>query len=309
MRICWVAMGVLMALAAAEPGIAAQCASVGFSPSNVSLPNYDPIAGSAVQGNFTATITRTDPSTTAVRMIFMDSDDSASMPLRLGVVGTTPGPRYDILDGSGAKVAFPLNTDVTTKRSVKVSLPAGSSGDLVSANYRVDVLANTVGKDFQNGTYGEPLTYSIQCFQGTTSQSTDTQVTAPTLSMVIPNLVTLTTGGPQTLDFQNFTSLAQQLNVGVKSTGPINIDLRTANQRKMILAGAPAPAPLNSYIAYSINLNGRSVTQDPYIVLNAPRTGVAGKAWPLKLSLPSQPSGKIAGAYNDTITLTVTPGN
>jgi spore coat protein U-like protein len=119
----------------------------------------------------------------------------------------------------------------------------------------------------------------------------------------------MTTASPQTLDFENFTALSQQLNVGLRSTGPIDVQLTTQNQRKMILAGAPSPAPLNSYIAYRITLNGRSVATDPYVLTGAPRVGVAGKSWPLVLSLPAPPSGKVAGSYSDTITLTVTPGS
>lgn len=308
MRICRVIAGAA-AMAAAGPALGAQCATVAFSPGNIALPYYDPISGGEIQASFTATIVRSSSTSTSVRLIFADSDNSGT-PLRLGSLGPgLLGPAYNILDPGGIAVAFPLNSNITTKRNPTIALASGPLGDIVSQNYLVDVLANTANQDYRNGTYGETLTYSVQCFQGATSQGTDTRVSGPSLSVTIPNLVSMTTASPQTLDFQDFTALTQQLNVGLKSTGPIDIVLTTANQRKMVLAGAPSPAPLNSYISYRITLNGRSVTADPYILAGAPRIGVAGKNWPLVLSLPSQPSGKLAGSYSDTITLTVTPGS
>lgn len=309
MRICWITAGAVAALAAAEPAFGAQCATVTFSPGNVTLPNYDPIAGSEIQASFTATITRVSPATTKVRLIFVDSDTGAGTIPRIGAIGTQLGPAYNILDPGGNIAAFSLNSDVTLKRNPTISLPVGPSGDSVSVSYLVDVLSNSLVRDYRNGNYGETLTYSIQCFQGLISQGSDTQLSGPNLSVTVPNLVSMTTASPQTLDFQNFTMLTQQLNVGLKSTGPVDVELITENQRRMVLVGAPSPAPLNSYIAYRITLNGRSITTDPYVLTNAPRIGGAGRAWPLLLSLPSQPSGKVAGSYSDTITLTITPGS
>jgi len=163
----------------------------------------------------------------------------------------------------------------------------------------------------RNGSYGESLGYSVACFQNNAHkiQGSDGPLTGPALSLTIPNLVSLTTASAATLDFQNFTTLVQQLNVGVKSTGPINVDLHTDNHMKMIRTGAPSPVADNSYIGYTMSLNGQAISTDPYLLSNAPRAGVGGTSWPLKLTLPSQPSGKVAGSYSDIITLTLTPGS
>ncbi|MGE5564293.1 MAG: hypothetical protein ACM3ZV_13450 [Bacillota bacterium] len=306
MRRYALAAAALASLVAAQPAFAGQCATVTFSPGNVTLPDYDPIAGGSVQASFTATVVRNSPLTTSVRLIFLDSTNT--LPVRLGVVGTGKGPLYQILDGGGVAVVFPLGTGIST-RIPKISLPIGPSGDAVSVNYLVNILANTANRDFTDGSYGENLAYSVECFQGLLLQGIDMEVSGPSLSVTIPNRVSMTTASPQTLDFQSFTTLRQQLNVGLKSTGPINVQLTTQNQRRMVLAGAPSPTPSNSYIAYSIALNGHAITTDPYILTNAPRAGVAGRSWPLVLSLARPPSGKIAGSYSDTITLTVTPGD
>lgn len=303
MRFWTMGAGAMCLLIAAQPAIAGECASVTFSPGTVTLPSYDPIGGGAVQSGFTATINRTKPTTRSVRLIFNDNSYATPVKFHGG------GPIYEILDSGGSNVAFPKNVNVKTATNALVSIPDGSAGDSVQAAFTANVPVNS-GNDFSNGIYGTNLLYGIECFTADNSYNgSDVQVTGPALSVTIPNLVSLITASPQTLDFENFTTLTQQLNVGLKSTGPINVDLRTENGRKLVRVGAPIPAPKTSYIDYSIKLNGRSVTTDPYLLSNAPRAGVTGTQWPLQLSLPAQPTAKAAGSYADTITLTLTPGS
>jgi hypothetical protein len=308
MKFWSISAGALLGLCGAQPALAAECASVTFSPGTVTLPSYDPIAGGAVQSSFTATINRVKPSTASVRLIFNDISYATPVKFHSDLAGG--GPFYQILDSGGINVAFPRNVNVKTTTNPLIPTPSGPPGDSVSVSYLVNALANSDGRDLRNGAYGTNLSYSIECFDGGNSYfGSDLVVPGPSLAVTIPNLVSLTTASPQTLDFENFTTLTQQLNVGLKSTGPINVDLRTDNGRRLVRLGSPNPAPKNSYIAYSIRLNGRAVTSDPYILTNAPRAGVGGTQWPLQLILAAQPSGKLAGTYADMITLTLTPGS
>lgn len=308
MRFWAISAGAILVLGGAQPALAAECASVTFSPGAVTLPSYDPIAGGAVQTSFTATINRSKPATASVRLIFNDNSYATPVKLHSDIAGA--GPLYEILDQGGVNVAFPRNVGVKAATNPLIPIPTGASGDSVSVPYLVNLPANSDRRDLRNGAYGTNITYSVECFDGSNSYfGSDTLGAAPALSVTVPNLVSLTTASPQTLDFENFTTLTQQLNVGLKSTGPINVDLRTDNGRKLVRLGSPNPAPKNSYIAYSIKLNGRSVSSDPYILTNAPRAGVAGTQWPLQLTLAAPPSGKLAGTYADMITLTLTPGS
>ena len=76
----------------------------------------------------------------------------------------------------------------------------------------------------------------------------------------------------------------------------------------MVLAGAVSPYPTHSVIPYTMTLNGDAIANGTSLT-NRPRAGVAGSNWPLVLTLPEGlPSGKLAGSYADTITLTLTPG-
>jgi hypothetical protein len=130
----------------------------------------------------------------------------------------------------------------------------------------------------------------------------------PTISLSIPKLVSITTASPATINFGSFTTATQSLNVGVKSTSSVNVSVTTSNADKMVLAGAVTPYPTNSVIPYTMTLNGNTVANGSSLT-NRPRAGVARTNWPLILSLTGGlPSGKLAGSYSDTITLTLTPG-
>ncbi len=306
--------GAFLALNAADVVLAAQCATVSFSPGNVSVPGWNPITPGSQQASFTMTLTRVSTTTNAIRIIFTDSND-ASQPVKLGTNGTASGPQYQVLDPSGNNVVYPVNTSITSvKPTPLVQYQSKSSNNTVSVAFRVYVPANTPGTDFSNGTYGETINYVIQCTNsGNNTNPIDGPTFGPALSLTIPNLVSLTTASAATLDFQNFTSLKQQLNVGLKSTGPVNVAIDSTNKLKMVRAGAASPYADNSTIAYQMSLQigtgVNNITVLPTTLTNQARAGVAGTMWQLVLSLTATPSGKIAGSYSDTITLTLTPGS
>jgi len=302
--------GALLAAAAANPALAAQCATVSFSPGSVSVPGWNPITPGAQQASFTMMLTRVNTATTGIRIIFTDSNDS-SQPVKLGTSGTASGPQYQVLDPSGNNIVYPLNTSISAvKPTPLVEYLNKNSNNTVSVSLRVYVPSNTPGTDFGNGTYGETLSYIIQCTNsGNNNNPIDGPTSGPAVSLTIPNLVSLTTASAATLDFQNFTSLTQSLNVGLKSTGPVNVAIDSTNKLLMVRAGAASPYPDNSTIAYLMSLRSTNIPSLPAMLTNQPRAGVAGTTWPLVLSLPSTPSGKIAGSYSDTITLTLTPGS
>jgi hypothetical protein len=310
MRIWGMFGGALIALAAADPALAAQCATVSFSPGTVNVPGWNPISPGAQQATFTMTVTRLSTATTGVRLMFLDSNDQ-SQPEYLGYNGTQRGPQYQVLDASGMNVLYPVGSSVTSLRGQPAFTWLNkNSNNTVSASFRVYVPANTPGTDFTNGTYGETLNYAIQCLNnGNVSNVVDGPVSGPALSLTIPNLVSLTTASAATMDFQNFTSLTQQLNVGLKSTGPVSVAISSTNNLKMVRVGASSPYPDNSTIPYLMSLLSQTITTLPATLTNQPRAGVGGTTWPLILSLPATPSGKVAGSYSDTITLVLTPSS
>ncbi|ANI79509.1 hypothetical protein [Sphingobium sp. EP60837] len=289
--------GVALAFGIAQPAMAANCATVSFSPFN-SSSQFDPINGNYPGQTITATVTRLDSNADSARLILLDNDAGA---LKL----SQNGPIYNITTG-GNQAVYEAHHLVQNNEGALILFASSNT-----ANFTFTIPNTT--SDFTGGTaYSEPLTYSISCFKNTTgngnSQSSNLEVTAFNASVTIAKIVSITTAGPQTINFGNFTTTSQQLQVGVKSTSSINVNVQTANTNQMVLAGAVSPYPANSSIPYTMTLNGTTVSNGTSLT-NQTRAGVAGMNWPLILNLTGGlPSGKIAGTYSDTITLTLTPG-
>ena len=295
--------GVALAFGVAQPAMANSCATVSFTVP--SLPQFDPINGGYSPQTITANVTRNDNKADLVRLVLIDADSATTLRLQQS------GPIYDIASG-GTSILHASPYSIGSNDGATVNL-SGNSGN-VSLTFSIQNLTNT-STDFIGGTtYTEPLKYSVQCYNTNgASGKTDTlgkdeNISAFTAAVTIAKIVSITTAGPQTIDFGNFTMTQQQLQVGVKSTSSINVGVTTLKNNQMGLAGAGNSPPTNSAIPYTMTLNGTTVANNTNLT-NQTRAGVAGMNWPLVLTLTGGlPSGKIAGSYSDTITLTLTPG-
>lgn len=275
---------------------AATCGNVSFSPASTSFTDWNPIAPAQKTATFTATISAIPSSARTVRIIFLDNE--ATSPTRFG----TAGPQYGITNGA---TTFSSPSSGTPALANQFSLTSGS----VAPSFTIAVPANPGVTDWVGGTaYSEALRYTIQCFNnGGANVATDTLQAGPTISLTIPKLVSITTGSPATINFGSFSVATQTLQVGLKSTSSVNVGVSTSNANKLLLSGAGTPDTINS-INYSMTLNGDAIANGSSLT-NRPRAGVAGTNWPLVLTLTDGiPSGKLAGTYSDTITLTLTPG-
>ena len=106
------------ALLSTQSAHAANCATLSVSPAAPSIPTWNPLNPAAQEANFTATITRVSSSTKAIRLIFLDANSSAA-PTR---VGTTSGPRYDIVNVKDLAAAFPQGGDIDLAALKKAQL-------------------------------------------------------------------------------------------------------------------------------------------------------------------------------------------
>jgi len=278
---------------------AANCAStVSFSPTTVSFgQTWDPmITPSAKTLSLSATFSNFAAGTKDVKLILLDNDSGS--PLRLGAAG----PKYTVTAGA-TTYAFASGTSVTGQPATN------ASGSSVTFNLTVTIPANTSPvEDFVGGqAFSESLKFTLQCLKNNGDEAgINSLQSGPTIDITIPRLVSLTTASPQAINFGSFTTTTQTLQVGLKSTSSVNVVVTSGNQ--MVLAGAQQPYPANSVIPYTMTFNGVSIANGSSLT-NQPRVGVAGTNWPLVLSLTGGlPTGKLAGSYSDTITLTLTPG-
>lgn len=282
-----------------SPVLAANCATVTFT--TPTFPAFDPINGNYTAPAITATVTRINTNAKSVKLILLDTQTG---PLLIG----SAGPIYSVTSG-GNNITYQTGTDVTAVTGAPVNTPTGSA---VTASLTLTI-PNTA-QDFVGGTtFVENLRYSVQCFNnpnlGNGSVGTpDTGLSAFSISVPILSQVSITTAGPQTINFGSFTTTSQTLQVGVKSTSSINVAISTTNVGQMVLAGAVSPFPTNSTIPYTMTYAGTSIASGGSL-LNQTRAGVVGANRALALTLTGGlPSGKLAGSYSDTITLTLTPG-
>lgn len=298
--------------AALANGTAEACANVTFSMNPVNFTAWNPINPGQQSVAVTATINRNitsgNPnSPRSYRIILIDNTGEASP-----VIGST-GPTYQVLSGA-SNILFKTGTVVTALSLAAVpttNLGNGSGGDSVTQPLSFVVPANA-GTDYIGGTvYIENLSYAVQCYTNTNGGGTTTTggpSAANTVNLTIPKLVSITTGSPATINFGSFSTTTQTLQVGLKSTSSVNVTVATSNVNQMVLAGSVTPYPSNSVIPYTMTLDGVTVANGSSLS-NRPRATVAGTNWPLILTLTGGvPSGKLAGSYSDTITLTLTPG-
>jgi hypothetical protein len=293
-------------------GVANACGtgdvSVSFSSVTTPSPAWNPLPGGAAStATFSVTVTRTSSGNVdSARLVLRDANTGS--PLRLG----SSGPIYNIgLSSSPATaVVFPSGA-LATSASNYLSFALPNSNSSVKQDLTVTIPFNTAGEDFVGGAvFTEQLTYSIQCYKSngqTTGGGLTGNAASPTLT--IPKVLSVITAGPQTIDFGTFTQTQQTLNISLRSTSSVNAGISTSNGNVMVRQGAVTPYPANESIPYSMAFNGVSVPAAGLSGQNYSRATVGGAAWPLILNLPSLPSGKLAGLYQDVITLTLTAGN
>nr|WP_166180432.1 hypothetical protein [Altererythrobacter segetis] len=280
----------------AEPALAANCANVSFSPGAPATITYDPIkATQSATTTFTATLSGFASNDKKYILILTDADTGT--PLRIG----TTGPIYTITSGA-TTVSFPKNTTAVS------SGVAQSDKAVTSPSFTVALPVNSSGQDFVGGTQcTENLGYSLQCFFANGNSSGADTGSAVSLTTSIASVLSIVTASPQTLNFGNFTTTSQTLQVSLKSTSTMSVSVSTVNGSQMVLNGAVSPFPTNSTIPYTMTFAGSAITAGSPQTVS--RAGVGGNTFAFALTLPGGvPSGKLPGTYADVITLTIVPG-
>ncbi len=294
-------LGVLAgAFLGAAPAWAANCAAITVATSPPTIA-FDPIkATGPVTATFTITVGAkvSNPDVSAI-LIFTDS--VAATPLKIGAAG----PQYTITNSGAQLVSFQSGTTAAIQSTI-TKIPVSNASSNVT--YTVSLPVNTT-VDYTGGTsFTENLSYSLQCYKslGTTATGSDTG-SLLNLTSTITNVLSVITASPQTLNFGNFTTTSQNLQVNIKSTNTINVAVSTANSSVMALAGAVAPYAANNSIPYTMTFNGAALASTA--TNNVVRASVTGANYPFALNLTGGlPTGKLAGTYSDVITLTITPG-
>jgi hypothetical protein len=283
--------------------------TVSFSPTSSSIASWNPFPNGTIQTtSITVTVTKNsgNNNVSLARLMILDGDTST--PLRIGSRSGFSGPVYTLTGGSASQSVSSSTPNAGNSIALDIS---GNGNRTANQTMTFTIPANDVQTDFTSGTYSQATSYFIQCYQQGNGTATGSGLTGtgPTLNVTVPPLLQVTTAGPQTINFGNFTTLNQQLQISMKSTGTINANVSTQYGNQMVLSGALSPYPTNSVIPYSMAFGGVPVPTGGGSLLGLSRTGVGGASKPLVLTMPSLPTGKLAGNYQDVITLTLSAGD
>jgi spore coat protein U-like protein len=299
----------LLALAAgwAQGGLACGTdVTVSFAPTTPTVASWSPFpSGTQQTVTFNVTVNKTGGggNVRKARLIIRDTESDAT--LRFATLSGFPGPIYTVEPGGRNSTA--TNAGLTDSNSLFFDYGSGNGSVTKTATLTVPV--NSANADFISGTYSQTTTYLVQCYNnGGSAQGIAQTGTGPTLNVVVPALVSTITASPTSINFGNFTQLNQPVSLTVSSTGTINATISTTNGNQMVLTGAQLPYPTNSTIPYNLTFESQSVPAAGATRPNLTRTGVGGGSKSLLLALPAIPTGKLAGTYTDTITITMTPG-
>jgi hypothetical protein len=280
----------------------AQAACARFTASDINV-TYDPLGTQGVTQvvqpislGVSRDLTVSGATPQSVTAQFVDSDSGNT--LRIG----TSGPIYSIESASSvavSRITAPLDP------AHSFTYPFSQSGTGLTETIRGIQFFIDPGQDIPAGVYSENLDVQYRCNVTGETDFTDLQSAALRVSVSVPSKLTASLAGVSasgTLQFDDFSSLAQTAMVNVYSTGPFSFSAVSDNGA-MKLQGAPVGAA-NAQIAYSLGFDGQAISSGD--VTHHARTGIGGASLPLTVTAePIQ--GKRAGIYHDNLTLTFTP--
>lgn len=288
----------------AAPAAWAQCATV--DPVTVPQVRLDPMdasgAGELAQP-FTLTFRRAGVDMQPVQIRYQILDEDSAVRSR---VGLSEGP---VVAWQGRE----SSRDIGGLRNQAYALM--NSGlivigqDDLSAQDAIMLRLTDLRADLRSGTYREQFTVRFWCdADGTTAPFES--MAAVTVSVAVPNVLSASVAGASArgeIDFFDFASPNRSLQISVRSTGPYRVTARSVNGGFMRRDGATGAAE-SDRIAYQARLDGSPIQTGGDGSLPMPRAGLAGRQLSLDIAV-GDISGARAGAYADTLLLTLQPAN
>lgn len=295
-----------LALGAVATSAAAQCATV--EPVIAPQIRVDPLdaAGPAEMVQPLVLIFRragTDVGPMTVRYQIVDEDSSV-----VSRIGQSRGPRVvwqgedssrDI--GAFRSEAYPL------LRTGRVVL----GEDDQAAQTRVMMRLTDLRDDLPAGVYREQFTVRYWCGSEDTASLPYELPGAIATSVAIPNVLSASIAGASTrgeIDFLDFALRSRQLQVSVRSTGPYRVTARSENGGVLVREDVRGTPNASDRIAYTVRFDGQPLDGEGAGGQLMSRAGLLGRQTVLDVAV-GDVGGNRAGAYKDTLFLTLSPVN
>lgn len=250
------------------------------------------------------TFRRTGMDTAPLTIRYQIVDEDSNLRSRVGV---TQGP---VVEWQGED----SSRDIAAFRSEAYSLLRSSRavfGENDQATQQSVILRLTnLREDLSAGVYREQFTVRYWCGEDDGQMPYEAQG-AVAVSVAIPNVLSANVAGATAhgeIDFLDFAVRERSLQVSVRSTGPYRVTARSVNGGVLLrdqarLAGDPADR-----VRYAASFDGQAIGIDGSTSQPMARAGLLGRQIPLDIQVEDT-SSKRAGAYADTLLLTLSPAN
>lgn len=283
----------------------AQCAAV--DPVVVPQIRVDPLdaAGPAeLVQPLILTFRRTDMDVAPLTIRYQIVDEDSNLRSRVGV---TRGP---LVEWQGQE----SSRDIGAFRSEAYSLLRSSRavfGENDQATQQSVILRLTnLREDLAAGVYREQFTVRYWCGEDEGQMPYEAQG-AVAVSVAVPNVLSANIAGATArgeIDFLDFAVRNRSLQVSVRSTGPYRVTARSLNGGVMLREQARLANDPADRIRYGARFDGEAIETDGASSQTMERAGLAGRQIPLDIQVEDTDS-KRAGAYADTLLLTLSPAN
>lgn len=281
---------------------AAQCVSV--DPVIVPDIRVDPLDAAgpaqAVQP-VTLTFRRTGADAVPIKVLYQIVDEDSPVQSR---VGATAGPQVEWRsDDSSRTIGASRGDAYALLRSGTVTLNV----DDASKQADLRMFLTDLREDLPAGVYREQFTVRYWCDEADAAAPYEIPGIV-TATVQVPNVLSANVAGASArgeIDFLDFAALSRSLSISVRSTGRYEVSARSENGGVMLREGSTARAAAD-VIPYDVRFGGERLALEENAVLGRPTAGLAGEQIPLEVVVQDV-SSKRAGAYTDTLILTLTP--
>ena len=274
----------------------------------VAIPRFDPFGGTGATRNFTLSVHGQGSNNHPAYVQFVDHEAIGGGGLR---IGGDLGP-YSIVAATGQQVVVPLgdlrSPGASVQSSPWVSVPLSQHGAML--DFQLQVNPDTAPA----GVYDQVLDLRVAC---PSSHGGYDYVTIPDVAEIhvaVDDIVKLVGDHSPTLDLGDLAvdgspAVGQEL-VGVRASGPFNVDVRSQGGVALGAAGgmlvrtSTNGSSDDDRIPYQISVQGLAMNgaQGRY------RCGDGVGAVAVAARTGNSPgNGKHAGIYRDTIEVTLTP--
>lgn len=253
---------------------------------------------------FALTFRRADTGAGALTVRYQIVDEDSAIQSRVGA-GRGPAVVWQSQDSTREIGAFRSDSSPLLRSGV-VSL----GDDDPAAQTTIFMRLVNLREDLSAGVYREQFTVRYWCGEDQAAMPYEAPG-AIAVSVAVPNVLSASVAGVSPrgeIDFMDFSVTRRHLMISVRSTGSYQVSARSLNNGAMVREGAAPGLDSADRIGYEARLEGEPLMLDGVSTRSMPRAGLAGRQYAFEVEVEDTRS-KRAGAYGDTILLTLAPVN